>query len=226
MKKRIFSYMFRTVLLTLLLGSCAVMLILYNYFGRIQLDQLRTESKMTAEAVEKDGLNYLYKLHLTKTRITWIAADGTVIYDNQGDASKMGNHGDRPEVVQALKEGIGESSRYSETLSRQMLYSARKLPDGTVIRLSEGRDSVLRAAFAALFPMTLVLAVLLLISWFYSSRMSRKIVQPINNFDLDHPLENEEYPELSPFAHRIYEQQKQIQQQKEHLYRSEKVSYP
>ena len=222
MKKRIFSYMFRTVLLTLLLGSCAVMLILYNYFGRVQLDQLRTESKMTAEAVEKDGLNYLYKRHLTKTRITWIAADGTVIYDNQGDASKMGNHGDRPEVVQALKEGIGESSRYSETLSRQMLYNARKLPDGTVIRLSEGRDSVLRAAFAALFPMTLVLAVLLLISWFYSSRMSRKIVQPINSFDLDHPLENEEYPELSPFAHRIYEQQKQIQQQKEHLYRSEK----
>ena len=103
-----------------------------------------------------------------------------------------------------------------------MLYNARKLPDGTVIRLSEGRDSVLRAAFAALFPMTLVLAVLLLISWFYSSRMSRKIVQPINSFDLDHPLENEEYPELSPFAHRIYEQQKQIQQQKEHLYRSEK----
>lgn len=222
MKKRIFSYMFRAVLLTLLLGFAAVMLILYNYFGRIQLDQLRTESKMTAEAVEKDGLDYLYKLHLTKTRITWIAADGTVIYDNQGDASKMENHGDRPEFVQALQSGTGESSRYSETLSQQMLYSARKLPDGSAIRISEARDSVVRVGFATLFPMSLVMAVLLLLSWFYSSHMSRKIVQPLNHFDLDHPLDNEEYPELSPFVHRIYDQQKEIQQQKEHLSLTEK----
>ncbi len=222
MTKRIFKYMELIIVLTLISGFVAVLLLLYSNFKSVQQNQLKAETNFAAKAVESQGMDYLSSLNIKNTRVTWIASDGKVLFDSKADPSSMGNHASRPEVKEAMESGDGESTRFSNTLTTEMIYSAKRLSDGSVLRIAESRNSVLMIALGMLQPMIWIFLILLLVTWFISGRMAKQIISPLNKFDLDHPLENEEYPELAPFLHRIHVQQQEIGMQKESLERAEK----
>ena len=118
-------------------------------------------------------------------RITWIAADGTVLYDSQAQQSGMENHADREEVQQALKTGHGESMRYSTTLMERQLYSADLLPDGTVVRISDMQYTPLTLILGMIQPVIIIALLALLLSLLLASRMSKRIVRPLNELSLD-----------------------------------------
>ena len=187
---------------------------LYTYFGHVQEQQLRDELSIAAAAMESgDGEAYLSKLHSDNYRITWLRADGTVLYDTKADAAAMENHAQREEVRQALTNGTGESSRYSATLLEKTLYYARRLPDGTVLRLSASRVTM-GVLLLSMFPAILaVIAVALILSGILAGRVSRRITRPLNTLDLEHPLENDAYEELSPLLRRLEHQRRQIDDQ-------------
>lgn len=222
MTKKIFRYMELTILVTLIGGFIAILLSLYGYFSSVQKKQLKVETELAAKAIETGGTDFLDSLHMKGTRVTWIAADGTVLFDNEADAGQMENHASRPEIAEALENGEGASTRYSDTMTTAMLYYAMKLSDGSVVRVSESRNTVLTVALGMVQPLIWIFLVLMGLTWLSSSRLSRKVVDPLNNFDLDHPLDNETYPEMAPFLHHIYEQQEEIEDQKEHLQKTEK----
>ena len=143
MTKKIFRSTVAVGLAVLLASLVIIMGALYTYFGHVQEQQLRDELSIAAAAMESgDGEAYLSTLHSDNYRITWLRADGTVLYDTKADAAAMENHAQREEVRQALANGAGESSRYSATLLEKTLYYARRLPDGTVLRLSASRVTV------------------------------------------------------------------------------------
>ena len=201
--------------LAVLLASLVIIMgALYTYFGHVQEQQLRDELSIAAAAMESgDGEAYLSKLHSDNYRITWLRADGTVLYDTKADAAAMENHAQREEVRQALTNGTGESSRYSATLLEKTLYYARRLPDGTVLRLSASRVPMGVLLLSMLSAILAVIAVALILSGILAGRVSRRITRPLNTLDLEHPLENDAYEELSPLLRRLEYQRRQIDDQ-------------
>ena len=214
MTKKIFRSTVAVGLAVLLASLVIIMGALYTYFGHVQEQQLRDELSIAAAAMESgDGEAYLSKLHSDNYRITWLRADGTVLYDTKADAAAMENHAQREEVRQALTNGTGESSRYSATLLEKTLYYARRLPDGTVLRLSASRVTM-GVLLLSMFPAILaVIAVALILSGILAGRVSRRITRPLNTLDLEHPLENDAYEELSPLLRRLEHQRRQIDDQ-------------
>ena len=214
MTKKIFRSTVPVGLAVLLASLVIIMGALYTYFGHVQEQQLRDELSIAAAAMESgDGEAYLSKLHSDNYRITWLRADGTVLYDTKADAAAMENHAQREEVRQALTNGTGESSRYSATLLEKTLYYARRLPDGTVLRLSASRVTM-GVLLLSMFPAILaVIAVALILSGILAGRVSRRITRPLNTLDLEHPLENDAYEELSPLLRRLEHQRRQIDDQ-------------
>ena len=186
---------------------------LYDFFGGVQETQLKDELTLASAAVESTGGDYLAQLSSDRFRLTWIAADGSVLYDTQADASSMESHADREEVQQALKTGEGESTRYSATLLQKTLYYARRLGDGTVLRISVSRATAGLLILGVLQPMLLVLAAALILSGVLARRLSKRIVDPLNRLDLDHPLHSGSYEELAPLLGRINQQHREISSQ-------------
>lgn len=213
MTKRIFRATLLMGVAVLIASLALVMGVLYSYFGRVQESQLRDELSLAAVGVEKNGTDYLAELHSDQYRITWLRADGVVIYDTQADAEAMENHAQRQEVRQALATGEGESSRYSSTLLQKTVYYARLLPDGTVLRLSAVRVTAGVLILNMLQPILLVLAAALILSGVLAGRLARRITEPLNRLDLEHPLENDTYEELAPLLRRMEHQRRQIDQQ-------------
>ena len=213
MTKRIFRATLLVGVAVLIASLALVMGVLYSYFGRVQESQLRDELSLAAVGVEKNGTDYLVELHSDQYRITWLRADGVVIYDTQADAETMENHAQRQEVRQALATGEGESSRYSSTLLQKTVYYARLLPDGTVLRLSAVRVTAGVLILNMLQPILLVLAAALILSGVLASRLARRITEPLNRLDLEHPLENDTYEELAPLLRRMEHQRRQIDRQ-------------
>ena len=219
MTKRIFRSICAVALAVFLAALALIMGVLYSYFSQVQHDQLRTETTLAARAVSSQGMDYLTGLDKTECRITWIAADGTVLFDNRNDSSSMENHLEREEVQQALAYGYGESARYSVTLMEQTLYAAQKLDDGSVIRLSVSQSTVLTLILGISQPICVVIAVAIVLSLVLASRLSKKIVEPLNELNLDDPLSNADYDELAPLLRRIDAQQKQLRYQAKELSR-------
>ena len=214
MTKKIFRSTVAVGLAVLLASLVIIMGALYTYFGHVQEQQLRDELSIAAAAMESgDGEAYLSKLHSDNYRITWLRADGTVLYDTKADAAAMENHAQREEVRQALTNGTGESSRYSATLLEKTLYYARRLPDGTVLRLSASRVTMGVLLLSMLSAILAVIAVALILSGILAGRVSRRITRPLNTLDLEHPLENDAYEELSPLLRRLEHQRRQIDDQ-------------
>ena len=214
MTKKIFRSTVAVGLAVLLASLVIIMGALYTYFGHVQEQQLRDELSIAAAAMESgDGEAYLSKLHSDDYRITWLRADGTVLYDTKADAAAMENHAQREEVRQALANGAGESSRYSATLLEKTLYYARRLPDGTVLRLSASRVTMGVLLLSMLSAILAVIAVALILSGILAGRVSRRITRPLNTLDLEHPLENDAYEELSPLLRRLEHQRRQIDDQ-------------
>ena len=213
MTKKIFQSILLVAGCVLLASLLIIMGFLYDYFGGVEENQLRDELSLAAAAVEDGGTDYLSRLTADRYRLTWIAADGSVLYDTKTNAESLENHASRAEVSQALATGTGESTRYSSTLMEKTMYYAQRLTDGTVLRISISRATVGMIAVGMLQPLLLVLIVALILSGVLARRLSRRIVDPLNSLDLEHPLDNDAYEELSPLLKRIHHQHVEIQTQ-------------
>ena len=211
MSRKIFRSVFLVAGVVLLASIVIIMGCLYDYFGTLQENQLTDEAALAAAAVEQEGTAYLEKIHSERYRLTWIAADGSVIYDTEADASQMENHASRTEVRQALETGTGKSHRYSATLTEKTSYFALRLTDGSVLRISSGHATAAVLALGMLQPILAVVVLALILSGVLAGRLSRKIVEPLNQLDLDHPLDNTAaYAELAPLLRRINRQHMEI----------------
>ena len=213
MTKRIFRAIFNVSLLILIAST----LILVAFVGDYNSDQtkevMHADAVYIAKAMETEGISYLEQLPKQSQRITWIDADGTVLFDSYADVSQMENHGEREEVVEALKTGRGESTRYSTTLAEKTENYAIKLSDGTILRLSVTSLSALSIFLSMTQLLALVLVIALILAGFLASKTSKSIVKPLENVDLKHPEQAEIYDEMAPFLRRITVQNKLISKQ-------------
>ena len=218
MTKKIFRSILSVAAAVLLANLVIVMGCLYDYFGSVQETQLKDELRLAAYGVEENGPNYLehlserdYRYAWTPDyRLTWVASDGTVLFDTLDSAENMENHADRVEVREAFAKGESSSVRYSTTLTERTLYYAKALNDGTVLRISIRQATVLALVLVMLQPILLVAILAVILSAALANWMSKKIVRPLNSLDLDHPLENDAYEELAPLLSRIHQQRQQI----------------
>ena len=217
MTRRIFRSTLLVGVVVLLAALALVVGVLYSYFGRVQESQLRDELSLAAVGVTQSGEGYLRQLKSDQYRITWVAADGAVLYDTQADASAMENHAQRQEVRQALAYGEGESSRYSSTLLQKTVYYAKLLPDGTVLRLSSVRVTAGVLMLNMLQPLLLLVIAVLILSGVLAGRLAKRITEPLNRLDLENPLENDTYEELAPLLRRMEHQRRQIDRQMDEL---------
>ena len=215
MTKKIFKSIMFVCALVLAVGLAAVMGILYRNFDGQMRKELSKEAAYLAYGVEQQGVDYLKNIKDKSARITYIDQDGTVLLDNEADVSEMKNHSDRTEFQKAEKYGAGESSRYSDTLSEKTIYYALRLKDDTVLRVSGTQDSVLALVENLIFPLCGLLCLMLILSGIMASVISKRIVKPINELDLESPEENRIYEELSPLLSKIHRQNREIQNQLE-----------
>ncbi len=222
MTKRIFRSICLVAMGVFVASAALFLAVLYDYFGGVQRKQLQMQTKLAAQAVANEGISYFDGLDTAEYRITWIGADGEVLYDNRSDSGEMENHLEREEIREALAGDLGESSRYSVTLMERALYCAKELPDGSVIRLSVSQNTLLTLLWGMMQPICVIVVIAVVLSLALASRLSRRIVKPLNELDLETPLSNEGYDELSPLLHRIDSQQRQIRFQKEELEQKQK----
>ena len=210
MTRKIFQSIIAVVISVLLLSLALITGVLYNHFETAMLDQLRTTAQFAEQGVEREGMAYFDSLHAQNCRVTWIAADGTVKYDNRSNPKTMENHADRQEVREAMENDSGTSVRRSSTLSEHTMYYAKRLSDGTVLRLSMSQRSVLFLMGGMLSPLVFIFLAACLLAGVLSYRVSKKIVKPLSEIDLKHPEQVETYDELSPFLQRIAAQNREI----------------
>ena len=187
--------------------------VLYQYFGGIQQSQLKDELSLAANAVEQLGEEYLETLSSDRYRLTWVAPDGTVLFDTRADAASMENHADREEIKEAMTSGTGSSSRNSSTLTEQTIYEATRLDDGSVLRISVSRATALVLVLGMIQPLAAIALAAIALSAWLAHRMAKRVVEPLNKLDLDNPIDNDAYEELSPLLHRIHAQRQEIKKQ-------------
>lgn len=219
MTKRIFRSIFTVAAVILLASFVLITGVLYEYFSNKQVDQLNMQTNLAAQGLEAAGEDYLSDMDISGCRLTWIAADGTVLYDSQAEQSGMENHADREEVRQALKTGHGESMRYSTTLMERQIYSADRLSDGTVVRISDTQYTPLTLILGMIQPVIIIALIALLLSLLLASRMAKRIVKPLNEMSLDNAEKIETYPELAPLTDKLKSQQNQLREQEKELRR-------
>lgn len=213
MTKKIFKSIMAVCTVVLVLGLAFVMGILYRYFGKQISTELEKEASYVAQGVESSGMEYLEKLDGKNSRITLIDQDGSVLYDSQAEASSMENHKDREEVKEAAETGKGKAVRMSETLSEKTIYYALRLEDGKILRISSTQYSVLALVYQLIVPVLWILLLMIVLSGLFASRLSKKVVEPVNKLDLEHPEENEVYEEVAPLLSRMYKQNREIKNQ-------------
>ena len=217
------SKIFRsTVLVAVVVLLCSlgiVMGILYSHFTGVQVQQLKDELSLAVTGAEQYGNAFLENVEADRFRLTWIDTDGTVLFDTQADPATMENHADREEIREARIAGSGSAVRTSATMTEQTYYEAQKLRDGTVLRISANQKSALSLMLGMLWPVILIALLSVGLSLVLAQRMARKIVEPLNQLDLEHPLKNDMYEEISPLLYRIHRQRNQIQLQMDQLRR-------
>ena len=213
MTEKIFRSIILTAVIVLIGCFIAVATVQYGYFTNLQRQELTAELNLAAPSVERDGLDYLESLEDTSSRITWVAADGRVLFDSDASADEMDNHADRSEIAEALETGSGESERYSATMTEKTLYMARRLADGSVLRVSSAFYTILTVALGSMQALFAILLAAIAVSVLLARRLSRRIITPLNTLDLQHPLDNDAYEELSPLLKRIDQQNRRIEAQ-------------
>lgn len=219
MTKRIFKSIMVVAGTVLLASLVIIMGCLYDYFSDVQVKQLEDELSLAVTAVEQNGQKYLEELQSREYRLTWVAENGDVIYDTQSGGETMENHADREEIRQALQSAEGKSSRYSTTLLEKTLYCARRLKDGSVLRISVSSVTIWVLVLGMMQPVLIVIVVTLILSGVLAGRISKHIMEPLNGLDLEKPLENDTYEELAPLLNRIHKQHRQIDGQLSELQR-------
>ena len=213
------------VVLSVILTFIAASAVMYGKYNHYMKQDVRNEAEYIRYAVENTGKEYLNKTtgDLTTSRITLAKPDGTILYDSEKDASDLANHKDRPEIIEAKKEGTGEVVRFSQTLSKQTFYYAVKLNDGNILRVAKTTDSVLSTMLSSFTLLGLLLIAILALAFFVVEKQTRRLIAPINELDLEHPLEHVAYEELRPLLNRVDEQNVQIAKQVEELKQAEMV---
>lgn len=219
MTKKIFRSIMIVAGAVLIASLIIIMGCLYRYFSDVQGKQLEDELSLAALAVEKNGQEYLEDLQSRQYRLTWVAENGDVLYDTQSDKESMENHAGREEIQQALYSKEGKSLRYSTTLLEKTLYCARRLNDGSVLRISVRSVTIWVLVLGMIQPILIVLVVALILSGVLASRISKHIMEPLNSLDLEKPLENDIYEEIAPLLNRINKQHRQIDMQLSELQR-------
>ena len=217
MTKKIFRSVFLASASVLLASLVLIIGVLYGYFDSMQQSRLKSELVLASAGTEKGGKDYLGSIGTTDCRLTLVDRDGTVLFDSMNDASEMQNHAEAPEIKAAFEYGDGESERFSSTMTEKRIYRAHRLSDGTVLRASVSRTTVPLLIAGMLQPLALIFIFALILSWVLARRVSAKAVAPLNSIDLDRPLENNVYDELSPLLTHIERQQKKINSQKAEL---------
>lgn len=187
--------------------------VLYQYFGTMQESQLKDELKVVAAATEQLGERYLRSLNSDRYRLTWVDADGTVRFDSHADAATMENHAEREEIKEALAFGLGSSTRQSSTLTEQTIYEATRLNDGSILRISVSRATAFVLVLGMIPPIAVIMVIAIMLSAWLARRMAKKVVEPLNKLNLEKPMENQAYAELSPLLYRIHTQHLEIKNQ-------------
>lgn len=220
MTARIFRSIF--LVATAVLLACFILIfgMLYEHLGQQIQAELQTEAIYIAQGLAQSGMEYFNGLRGTN-RITWVAADGTVLYDSDSEAAAMENHADREEIQEALTGGSGESTRYSTTFDERRIYFATRLSDGTVLRVSSAQHSVWVLIMGLLSPVIMIFVLAAILSGVLASALSKRILRPVNAIDLEHPEQSEVYEELSPLLSKIYNQNRVIDSQIEELQRKQ-----
>ena len=210
MTSKIFRSTVLVAVVVLLCSLGVVMGILYNHFTQVQVQQLKNELSLAVTGTEQYGNAFLENVEANKFRITLVAADGAVLFDTQADQTVMENHADREEIREAFETGRGSAVRNSTTLTEQTYYEAQRLQDGTVLRISTNQESAWALMMDMLWPVILIAVLAIGLSAILANRMAKNIVEPLNKLDLEQPLKNDTYEEISPLLHRIHWQHRQI----------------
>ena len=213
MTRKIFKSTLAVAIITLVFSISIITGVLYSYFDSAQQAQLKSELHLAAQATEQLGETYLEELNHNRYRITWIDKDGGVIYDSHVGAQAMQNHADREEIKEAFAQGAGSSTRYSDTLTEETMYEALRLEDGSVLRISISSATAFALILKMAKPISVLLLLVVVISAWLTHYMAKKVVEPLNNLNLENPMENDVYEEVSPLLHRIHSQQCEIKQQ-------------
>ncbi len=219
MKKHIFRSICIATTAVFVASFVLILGVLYDYFSAVQMQGLKNEALIAASAVETGGKDYLNSIAQGEYRVTWIAPDGSVLFDNKADSAEMENHLEREEIKEALETGSGQSSRYSTTLTEKQLYCAQRLSDGSVLRLSSAHLSWWALIVSMLQPILIVIGIALVLSVVLAYRLSQRIVQPLNEIDLDTPDSRAAYEELTPLLDRLANQKKQLRLKENELKR-------
>ena len=219
MTSKIFRSTVFVAVAVLLCSLSVVMGVLYDHFTQVQVEQLKDELSLAVTGTEQYGNAFLENVEADRFRVTWIDTDGTVLFDTQVDQTAMENHADREEIREAMGTGTGSAVRTSSTLTVQTFYEAQRLKDGTVLRISTSQESAWFLMIGMLWPVALIAMFAIGLSAVLARRMARKIVEPLNTLDLEQPLKNDVYEEISPLLHRIHRQHNQITAQMEALRR-------
>ena len=219
MTRKIYKAICTVAVVVFVCSLALIMELLYNYFSLMHLNQMKELAGVIAHGVEINGNRYFDNIDFDDCRITWIQSDGEVLYDNEANADYMDNHLEREEVREAMATGVGDSTRYSSTLTERYIYVAVSLDDGSVIRIADTQYSVLTLLLSSMQPILIVLVIGLGLSFYLAWNLSKRIVKPLNEMNLDHPDEKLVYEELAPLVKRLNAQQRQISMQRSDLQR-------
>ena len=225
MKKKILHHTSIMIIFAVLVTFLAASVVTYNKLNTYMQRGVREEAQYICLAMDEYGDSFLTKKLRTvsSSRVTLIRKDGTVLYDSEASPKKLANHSDRPEFIQAEKNGKSESIRYSETFAKKTFYYAVKLDDGNVLRVGKTVDSIYSTWISSLAVLGLLMLLVLILEFVFAQRQTRELIRPVNNLDLEHPLNNVCYEELRPLLVRVDEQNRQIRQQVKELKEAEEI---
>ena len=218
MTKRIFRSILLVALAVLSASVLLIMGVLYGYFSDVQQAQLDMQLELAARGAEAQGRGFFEGFQPKDYRVTWVGPKGEVLFDSHSPGGE--NHMEREEVREAMESGRGESRRYSSTLLERALYTARRLEDGSVLRLSMSQRSVFTLLLGMAQPVCIVFIIATGLSIFFAVRLSKHIVRPLARLDPDHPLEGRGYREIAPLLRRIDSQQEELKRKQRELERA------
>lgn len=211
LRSKIQHSMIMVITVTLLAAYALTTLVIYRQNVNLMEQETRQEANYIVKAIEISGTDYLKQMDEVEknTRITLIDSAGDVLYDSTEDAVTLQNHKNRPEIKAAHKNGTGQEVRRSTTMSKEMFYYAKLLPDGNVLRVSKTMNTAFHTAIAILPVMALIALVALGFAYLLARQQVAKLIRPINELNLEEPLENEVYEELTPLLESIDKQNKE-----------------
>ncbi len=213
MNKRIFQASFITSIVVLFISVGLIFGVLFDHFEEQLFTEMKSEAMYISAAIEVQGVDYIDNFDGSDKRLTVVSPSGVVIKDTSFDVNLLDNHSEREEIALAMEKGDGRSARYSDTLMEKNLYYAIRLKDGNILRVSTTQSSVLVLLLGLLQPLIIIVIFALLISYAVSKRVSKAIVKPINNLDLENPAECVVYDELTPLLRKLSAQKITINRQ-------------